>query len=258
MHDQTMVAARDAAWMLGVVDDLYVASSREEALGEALAGVQRRIGVRDVFLAVAEKRSPADPPKLKVLATAPNTDLARPTLFALNWAGPAQFAPNWIQLLPLYSRIDGPGSARLTLRFEWVFLEPDPAECANAGVLIATLPPESPERMWVLGLGGPVARQTEVRGALSLLLPALLRFAARRPGTQVSLPPRLERVLERLVAGDSAKQAAVALGLSVHTIRDYLKDLHRRLGVSSRAELVLQAIAQRKATPRREAAREAG
>lgn len=52
------------------------------------------------------------------------------------------------------------------------------------------------------------------------------------------LPPRLRETLRALVEGDSEKQAAVRLGISRHTVHEYVKDLHRRLGASNRAELI--------------------
>ncbi|HTO96771.1 MAG TPA: LuxR C-terminal-related transcriptional regulator, partial [Myxococcales bacterium] len=38
--------------------------------------------------------------------------------------------------------------------------------------------------------------------------------------------------------GRSEKQVAAQLGLSLHTVHDYVKGLHRRLGVQSRGELL--------------------
>ena len=62
---------------------------------------------------------------------------------------------------------------------------------------------------------------------------------AREPGHPLpDLPPRLRATLQCLLEGDSEKQAALRLGLSRHTIHQYVKDLHRRLGVASRAELM--------------------
>jgi DNA-binding CsgD family transcriptional regulator len=57
-------------------------------------------------------------------------------------------------------------------------------------------------------------------------------------GPWLRLPPRLRETLGCLLEGDSEKQAALRLGLSRHTVHQYVKDLHRRLGVNSRAELM--------------------
>ncbi|MBX3191741.1 MAG: helix-turn-helix transcriptional regulator [Labilithrix sp.] len=51
-------------------------------------------------------------------------------------------------------------------------------------------------------------------------------------------PPREREVLEWLLTGASQKEIAQQLGLSVHTVRQYVKNLYKRLGVSSRAELM--------------------
>lgn len=52
------------------------------------------------------------------------------------------------------------------------------------------------------------------------------------------LPPRLTQTLAELIEGKSEKEIAVKLGLSKHTIHNYVKALHQRLGVSSRGELL--------------------
>jgi DNA-binding CsgD family transcriptional regulator len=52
------------------------------------------------------------------------------------------------------------------------------------------------------------------------------------------LPPRLRRTLDCLLDGDSESQAALRLGLSKHTVHEYVIDLYRRFGVGSRRELM--------------------
>jgi DNA-binding NarL/FixJ family response regulator len=52
------------------------------------------------------------------------------------------------------------------------------------------------------------------------------------------LPRRLEQVLRLLMQGCSEKQIARSLSVSAHTVHDYVKDLHKRLGVTSRGELL--------------------
>jgi len=59
------------------------------------------------------------------------------------------------------------------------------------------------------------------------------------------LSPRLRDVLYRLLAGDSAKQIAYRLELSQHTVRGYIKDIYRRLDVSSRGELLARCLKHR-------------
>jgi DNA-binding CsgD family transcriptional regulator len=57
-------------------------------------------------------------------------------------------------------------------------------------------------------------------------------------GAIACLPPRLRETLECLLEGDSEKQVAARLGLSRHTVHEYVTALYRRLDVSSRAELM--------------------
>ena len=74
-------------------------------------------------------------------------------------------------------------------------------------------------------------------------------FAPRETAEFARLPPRLRQTLELLAAGDGEKQVARRLGLSRHTVHDYVKALHRCLGVSSRGEL-LAAHHRRQVRPR--------
>ena len=64
----------------------------------------------------------------------------------------------------------------------------------------------------------------------------------RDPCPTALLPPRLREVLALLARGHSEKQIAADLDLSVHTVHDYVKALHRRLGVQSRGELLAVAL----------------
>lgn len=69
----------------------------------------------------------------------------------------------------------------------------------------------------------------------------LVRFD--EPAADVDLPPRLRRLLERMLLGESEKEAAASLALSRHTVHEYVKQLYRRLGVASRAELMARFVA---------------
>lgn len=59
---------------------------------------------------------------------------------------------------------------------------------------------------------------------------------ARDPNS--ALPPRLAQTLAALQAGCSEKEVSLRLGISKHTVHNYVKALHQRLGVSSRGELL--------------------
>ena len=59
-----------------------------------------------------------------------------------------------------------------------------------------------------------------------------------------ALPPRLERTLHGILRGHSEKQIARELAVSPHTVHSYMKDLHHRLGVTSRGELLARFLPQ--------------
>lgn len=52
-----------------------------------------------------------------------------------------------------------------------------------------------------------------------------------------ALSPRLRQVAEFAAAGATASEIGDTLDLSTHTVRGYLKDVYRRLGVANRVEL---------------------
>ncbi len=58
-----------------------------------------------------------------------------------------------------------------------------------------------------------------------------------------ALPPRLRATLKHLLTGKSEKQVALAMGVTRTTAHEYVKQLYRALGVTSRPELMLLALA---------------
>lgn len=72
-----------------------------------------------------------------------------------------------------------------------------------------------------------------------LLLRALVSRAADPSGSSDlgDLSPRLRQTLDLIVAGDAIKHIAMKLGISQHTVNDYVKTLYKRASVSSRTEL---------------------
>lgn len=73
----------------------------------------------------------------------------------------------------------------------------------------------------------------------------LHRYGTNIPVAQraIQLSPRERQVLIYVLGGDSRKQIAGRLGISEHTVSDYLKQLHKHFGVKSRAELLAHFIA---------------
>jgi len=60
-----------------------------------------------------------------------------------------------------------------------------------------------------------------------------------------SLSRRMEQTLRSLLGGDSEKQVAAKLGLSQHTVHVYVKQLYKKYGVSTRAELLAKWVQSR-------------
>jgi DNA-binding CsgD family transcriptional regulator len=57
-----------------------------------------------------------------------------------------------------------------------------------------------------------------------------------------ALTAREAEVAELLCAGMAAKEVARELVISVHTVRDHVKAIHRKVGVRSRAELLVRLL----------------
>jgi DNA-binding CsgD family transcriptional regulator len=67
----------------------------------------------------------------------------------------------------------------------------------------------------------------------------LSKFRRREEdATDVELSPRLRETLAALLRGTRRKQIAADMGLSQHTVDEYVKTLYRKLGVSGYPELV--------------------
>ncbi|MDP9174702.1 MAG: helix-turn-helix transcriptional regulator [Planctomycetota bacterium] len=62
-----------------------------------------------------------------------------------------------------------------------------------------------------------------------------------------TLSPRLQRVLRHLLTGESEKEIATGLGLSRHTVHEYVRALYRQFGVTSRGELMAHWVQTQKA-----------
>ena len=72
-------------------------------------------------------------------------------------------------------------------------------------------------------------------------LQGLALATSEQPGS-VGLAPRLRQTLESLLEGDSEKQTARRLRLSVNTVHEYVTTLYRLFGVCSRAELLARFL----------------
>jgi DNA-binding CsgD family transcriptional regulator len=91
---------------------------------------------------------------------------------------------------------------------------------------------------------------TRVRRLIRLFHDELARHVGTALVTEpakpfLHLPPRLRQIMDCLLEGDGEKQVALRLGLSRHTVHDYIKVLYRRLGVCSRAEFMAFCLRHR-------------
>lgn len=81
------------------------------------------------------------------------------------------------------------------------------------------------------------------RRRLAVLTHLLIReigkgLAGTEQDSVLKLPLRQRQVLQRLLEGDSTKQVGSHLGISVHTVDQYIQRLHKGFAVSSRGELL--------------------
>ena len=83
-----------------------------------------------------------------------------------------------------------------------------------------------------------------VAGELRHALLAGQLGAWARPAA-ATLTPRQEQAYVLVMKGLAAKQIARRMGLSVHTVREHLSGMYRRLGVEGRDELMARAVAER-------------
>jgi DNA-binding CsgD family transcriptional regulator len=65
------------------------------------------------------------------------------------------------------------------------------------------------------------------------------------PSPRALLAPRVRDTLDVLVSGATDKEIAAKLGISPHTVRQYVKSILRAYGVSSRAQLIARAAPRR-------------
>lgn len=100
-----------------------------------------------------------------------------------------------------------------------------------------------------------VARRGETikareRNLVAVFLLEMGRAVDRRSvlaaGVAKGLPARSQKTLVWLLRGLSEKEIADQLGLSHHTVHEYVKELYKRYGVGSRAELMARCLASAK------------
>lgn len=108
--------------------------------------------------------------------------------------------------------------------------------CGARGYLLKDAPAEEIEK----ALHG-------MRDGIPPLSPAIalrmMEFFSASPVKEepASLTERERSVLVLIARGLSVAEAAASLQISVHTVRGYVKEIYRKLGISSRAEASLKA-----------------
>lgn len=112
--------------------------------------------------------------------------------------------------------------------------------------------PAALRQRWITVEIGDRRDPTGLNGADEAVLSAVLPEVARRAGVAFAalsdeagaepLTGREHEVLMLLAQGKTVKQIAEDLARSPHTVHDHVKALHRKLGASSRGELVARAL----------------
>ena len=80
------------------------------------------------------------------------------------------------------------------------------------------------------------------RAGISSLSPEASGALAGRPEPAPELTPREREILRLLIDGDTNAEIAARLGLSLYTVKNHVRNLLGKLGVSSRTEAVSLAL----------------
>ena len=109
--------------------------------------------------------------------------------------------------------------------------------------------------LWVHRAVGDRAFTARQRQTLSLLHAELGADIGRALSSPTepnlhSLTPRQRDALDALLEGDSEKQVAARLGISISTAHEYVAALYRHFGASSRGELMARFVGRARPRPR--------
>ena len=81
---------------------------------------------------------------------------------------------------------------------------------------------------------------------LEHIVGAVMQVPASKFSKTVLLTKREEEVTRLVAAGLSNREVSEELGLSPHTVKNYLSHVFKQLGISNRTELVLYVLSQTK------------
>jgi DNA-binding CsgD family transcriptional regulator len=115
-------------------------------------------------------------------------------------------------------------------------------------ISISPLGPAKNGRCLVAIVATPAATQAQTLALeIRAILPVLMRRALMAIGPDRTrrnnwISPKELDVLDQLVLGKSVREIAKAMDRSPHTVHDHVKSLHRKLGASSRGELIARAL----------------
>jgi DNA-binding NarL/FixJ family response regulator len=101
---------------------------------------------------------------------------------------------------------------------------------------------EQPRELFVAGLQGILRGEPPLSPAIARRMIAHFNSSGlAASGAEVALTARETEVLRLVAKGLTRSEIAEQLGLSRHTVVDYIKSLYRKLNVSSRAEAAVEA-----------------
>ncbi|MDO9437211.1 response regulator transcription factor [Hydrogenophaga sp.] len=83
----------------------------------------------------------------------------------------------------------------------------------------------------------------------AFLSPGVSRKLFRQPSQRPLLSPRESQILSALGRGESSKQIAKALDLSVRTVETHRQSIKRKLGLEGQAELIKYAVEHAREAP---------
>lgn len=119
--------------------------------------------------------------------------------------------------------------------------------------------PEYVQRALLAGARGYVLKETpaeEVLAAIdavvaggTFLSPAVSRRLFRGQAPRPMLTPRESQILSALGRGESSKQIAQAMHLSVRTVEAHRQSIKRKLGIEGQAELIKYAVEHAREAP---------
>ncbi len=120
--------------------------------------------------------------------------------------------------------------------------------------------PEFVQRALAAGARGYVLKDSPANEIVSaidaivaggvFLSPALSKRLFRAQQPRPLLSPRESQILSALARGESSKQMAQLLGLSVRTIETHRQSIKRKLGLEGQAELIKYAVEHTRDLPR--------